>query len=412
MQLTGYRSILLAGAASMAITICAAQGWAEEPLPSAQEMYRMLQAQQKRMQEQDKRLEQQQTQIDQLQKRAARAEQELTLRKAEEFKTKAQLTRTEQELTRTNQAVIANQKAVTTAQADVEKARAELGTAPSNSVFKTLAEPQHFKMMAEFLYLAPLRSQQYTNFIVSPNDRHNEFLNPGFDPGFRVGGLYNFGNGIDVSAAWTHFRGTSSASNTHFEPYNGGYNETDTIKYKLSYDTVDFEAGYNFLAGDHFKFRLFGGLRYLRTEERTEFTYANSMFGFGRDASKIDSWGIGPRVGLSVGKDIGAGFSLFGHFAGSIPVGQSRFRTESQCCGNPLRTNTTNWQTVLSPGFDSTLGVAWNYEMTNGGTLGVKLGYRIDYRFGTGGGEGRGSQSDTLGLHGFFLGASWKFGYK
>ncbi|MGE0733379.1 MAG: Lpg1974 family pore-forming outer membrane protein [Alphaproteobacteria bacterium] len=407
MQLKTYRSVLLAGVASMAITICAAQSWADEPLPSVQEMYRMLQAQQKRIQEQDKRLETQQVQIDQLQKRAARAEQELSLRKSEELKTKAQLTRTEQELSRTNQAVIANQKAVTTAQAEVDKARAELGTAPSNSVFKTLHENSHFKVMAEFLYLAPIRSQQFAS-IPTINNRENLFLNPGFDPAFRVGALYNFGNGIDINLAWTHFTGTTKKSDTHYVPYNGGYDETETGRYKLDYDTVDFEAGYNFLAGDHFRFRLHGGLRFLRTVERSDFADTGGP-NASRFSTRTEAWGIGPRVGLAVGKDVGAGFSLFGHFAGSIPVGQARTRTESECCPGPLFTTNSNWQTDVFPGFDSALGVAWNYAMTDGGTLGVKLGYRIDYRFGLGGGEG---STDKLGLHGFFFGASWKFGYK
>ena len=400
-----YRAVLLAGVASIAITVCAAQGWAEEQLPSAQEMYRMLLEQQKRILDQDKRLETQQVQIDQLQKRAARAEQELTLRKTEELKTKAQLTRTEQELSRTKQTVTETQKAVTTAQTDVDKARAELGTAPSNSVFKTFDQPAGFKVMAEFLYLAPIRSIQYANFSTGPNTRETLFLSPGFDPAFRIGGMYNFGNGIDIGLAWTHFSGISRASDAHLD---GGTPEVESVKYKLDYDTVDLDAGYNFLAGDHLRFRLFGGLRFLKTVEDQKFD--RQELSPSTSSNRTESWGVGPRLGLGVNKDMGDGFSLFGHFGASIPVGQSKQHFSFTCCPGPLNTTKTNSHTEFFPGFDSALGVAWNYEMTDGSALGIKIGYRIDYRFGIGGSEG--GNTDKLGLHGLFFGASWKFGYK
>ena len=72
-------------------------------------------------------------------------------------------------------------------------------------------------------------------------------------------------------------------------------------------------------------------------------------------------------------------------------------------------------QLFLKPGFDPAFRVGVMYNFGNGidgGTLGFKLGYRIDYCFGVGGGGGESGTTDKLGLHGFGFGAPWKFGYK
>src|SRR5262249_32011905 len=151
---------------------------------------------------------------------------------------------------------------------DLDRTKAELGTQPSQSVFRVDPTPPGWTAFGEFIYMRPTTDIVAFNVNTSLGGGISTTnaigLDHSFDPGFRVGLGYRFPGGTDIKVAYTYLRATSATSATNsalantnirspvlnlFQNFSGLAGDTGngTIRYKLSYDVVDAEAGLNFM---------------------------------------------------------------------------------------------------------------------------------------------------------------------
>ncbi len=424
MRHSPLRAALLASAAAI-VHISIAQ--AEAP-PSAEQLYRMLNQQQQVIQQLEKSDREKAERIRQLERRASDAERELQ--------------RTRQGLAATGDAVtkarrdadsarkeVRDSKLVMATKADVDRAKAELGTQPTQSVFR-LDPRMGWMAHGDFIYFRPsIDTIGFRELVFGPVDSERHLpLTIGYDPGFRVGAGYRFGNGMDVQFAYTFLRASSRRSSSltgadvalgidvldiSASAYPGTV--SGTLKYSLDYDTVDFTAGVNFMVGSDIHMRGFAGLRYVRIDQKLEGTlFENGLFQDGAEG-RSDFWGIGPRLGLSGKWDVGGGFHVFGHIGGSLAIGTYKARTiELDSLGTVSDITERTSAVGLNPGVDASIGFGYTYPFSPTMAAFVKVGYHFEHWFNTkrfvnDDSDERNEVQQRFSLDGFFVrvGVKW-----
>lgn len=435
--MTASRIGLLAGVAAVALmAVSPAQA---EAVPSVEELFRLFKEQQKLVGEQNKFIVDQQKRIQELERRAAKSEAELARTRQSVRANTEEVTRTRREVEVTRKDV-RESKTVMATKEELDRTKAELGTQPSQSVFRVDPTPPGWMAFGEFIYLRPttdIVAFSFSTFGGPLTTTTNTGLDHGFDPGFRAGIGYRFAGGTDVKLAYTFLRARSTvnASNPGGATANlfspglsiGQGNCCDPsitaqgeLKYKLNYDEVDAEVGLNFMIGSHLRMRGIAGLRFVRIDQKLEGRIATQAAIFGNpdllnvgDASS-NFWGIGPRLALAGMWDFWSGFSIDGQFGGTLAVGSSRLRSSRQNFNNGVLTfqSTSDGPSSarLVPGVEAAVSLSYKYPLGGNMVLKATAGYQFKHWFnvqGFAGGEG--SSASGLSLDGFFVRAALKW---
>jgi len=219
----------------------------------------------------------------------------------------------------------------------------------------------------------------------------NQSIRPNFTPAFELGVRYFVPTtGNDIRSSWTHLDSTDSAS---FEsgplqfagpPYLIGPGATNynlghgSVNFK--YDSINFEAGHLFRAGNAFQVRVFGGLQYASINQDLTGSFSDYA-GTIRQSNSTNSEfsGAGPRFGVN-GQFNRRYLQIFGDVAAVALVGkqqsQMNFNTTSAMFpdGNPQSFSSPN-ATQIVPGLDTRLGTSYSFPFGRG-ILKIEAGYQ------------------------------------
>lgn len=426
--------------ASVAAAACIAASTAQaQTVPTVEELYKLYKEQQKLVTEQNKIILDQQRRIQELERRAAKSDAEIARTRQSVKATTDEVTKARRDVEATRKQVDES-KTVMATKTDLDRTKAELGTQPSQSVFRVDPTPPGWMAFGEFIYMRPTTDIVAFNFTqfsatFSQSSTTSTSLDHGFDPGFRAGFGYRFPGGTDVKFAYTFLRADStttavnpggqlaSLSSPALSLFQVTCCATDItaqgeIKYKLQYDVVDAEAGLNFMVGSHLRMRGSAGLRFVRIDQKLEggiTTQQGVNSGFTVGDAHANFWGIGPRLALAGMWDMGWGFGIDGRLGGTLAVGSSDNRSSRQTFINSSLSSQTFTggpsSAKLVPGVDA--AIALTYMMPLGGTMSFKaaVGYEFAHWFnlrGFAGGEGS-STTSGLSLDGFFVRAALKW---
>jgi len=405
-----------------------------ETVPSVQELYRLLKDQQKVVGEQQKLILEQQKRIQELERRATKSEADLVRTRQTVKSTTDAVTTARREVEATRRDVHES-KTVMATKDELDRTKAELGTQPSQSVFRVDPQPPGWTAFGEFIYLRPTTDITAFNINQSVGSTFTTnaiALDHSYDPGFRVGLGYRFPGGADLKLAYTFLRAESTTSASKPTTANSslsspslgisspiccsaGDTSDGTIRYKLSYDVVDAEAGLKFMIGSHLRMRGIAGLRYVRIDQRL----TGEIFGTGGGQTavffgeaKADYWGIGPRLALAGMWDLGWGFSVNGQFGGTLAVGSQRARSFRVRTGvSPFQGSSEGPSSArLVPGVEAALSLSYKHDFGDNLALILTGGYEFNHWFnlrGFAGGEG--GTTSGLSLDGFFARATVKW---
>ena len=193
-----------------------------------------------------------------------------------------------------------------------------------------------------------------------------------WNPGFRVGAGYQFGNSSwKYGLIWTHFDSKSHSG------------DEIKIKWNLHFDTVDGLAGYTCSLNDSFFLTAFGGVRVARIDQSLHLDTPLLTF-FNHD--KEEFCGAGPLVGLEAKYTMGCNFSLYANMAVSWLYGRyhvhfsdfNLFASGSTLSNQKKNFNSNQYVT------DAGLGIQWIYPIFTG-NLFVRLGLEhhqyFDYNY-------------------------------
>jgi outer membrane protein OmpA-like peptidoglycan-associated protein len=166
----------------------------------------------------------------------------------------------------------------------------------------------------------------------------------------------------------------------------------DSIKTKLWYTTVDFEAGYNMPMGGMSNFRLYGGLRFAYLNQTAKGTLENLQYdGTYYNYSgkrKTTFTGVGPRIGANGTFGIGnSGFNIFGGVSGALLIGKYKDKRHFSYVGTNAATGSYSYndrkKTKIVPNLEGEIGLGYNFNAGSGGTsVGLQIGYRGEAFFG------------------------------
>jgi hypothetical protein len=424
---------LLAGVAALALAVGSARA---ETVPSVEELYRLFKEQQKLVSEQNKLIIDQQKRIQELERRAAKSEGELVRTRQSVRATTEEVTKARREVEATRQDV-QQSKTVMATKTDLDRTKAEIGTQPTQSVFRVDPTPPGYMAFGEFIYLRPttdIVAFTFSTFNFGVTSRSDSVsLEHNYQPGFRVGGGYRFPGGTDVKLIYTFLRTSSTTEASaaagvtpainFFSPALSigaccqNFTANGEVRYRLDYDVVDAEAGLNFMIGSHLRMRGSAGLRFVRIDQTLD-GRISSLQAAGRVDSyaelRNEFWGAGPRLGLGGMWDFGSGFGIEGQFGGTLAVGVSRIRSNRQNYTNGNQTSGFDSDgpssAKLVPGVDAALALTFTQPLGGMMVFKASAGYQFIHWFnmkGFAGGEG--SSSSSLSLDGFFLRAGVKW---
>lgn len=180
-------------------------------------------------------------------------------------------------------------------------------------------------------------------------------------PGFKVG-AYFLAHCFNMDLFWTHIHGHADY---HKHDQHG--------KWKLRYDTIDLNFGYNFFPCCHFLIKPFIGVRGANihqmlnshltaltqrpTEEGTENTIVTSNL-----HDKEEFFGIGPQVGVEGDWYLGKNFSLYGIVDWVTYYGNTNCDYDDTDSFTATL-NIYNWnkrESFNCIGFDGVVGLRWD----------------------------------------------------
>lgn len=306
----------------------------------------------------------------------------------------------------TEERVTETQEIVAQTQEGLAETQAEMGTGPSSSVVKIPDEAGGWTAMAEVMFMRPSTSElDYAILdaddakIVGPAEVLRVDTN--YEPGFRIGVGYDLaGTGVDTKLVYTWLH--TSFSDSVVEP--SGFELFDTrtnrasgddndrhradearAKFEFDYDVVDLEVGQTFQAGGSaVEIRLFGGLRYASIDQVLEAVYTGGDFSQGSSdftavTSSLDLNGIGPRIGVGGSWDLGSGFSLFGHTAGTLLVADFEGFLDQRRNNQIIELN-EDFEIRVVPVAELSLGVGWVNQLS-WALLTLRGGYEVENWF-------------------------------
>lgn len=215
-------------------------------------------------------------------------------------------------------------------------------------------------------------------------------INMDFDykPGFKAGlGFSICGDDWTVYLEYTRLESENKRSIDISNYFNSSSNYLATIwlaavtddgssttynilssKWKLDYNTLDFELGRPFYLGKKLIFKPYCGLRGGWINQKYDLLgghdYLSGAFTKSYSINKQDSWIIGPRGGLDADWLIGCNFRIFGSFAGSLNY--QKFENSLKEV-TPVQTGITNETIIKSeddvsyvtPNIESGLGIGY-----------------------------------------------------
>jgi len=203
---------------------------------------------------------------------------------------------------------------------------------------------------------------------------------------------YRFGNnwdvGVGISGGW--LKGKDSANGVE-QGGVSGFNEK--LKVELDYQTVDFEAGYNFAMGPGTTLRLFGGLRFANFNQKAtgEGASTNTLaYDYTFDAKrKTKYWGIGPRIGANGQVGLGGGFHMFGGVSGALLFGKfndkHNFETNNLAGTFPrFYSYNDKKKSKMVPNVAGEIGLGYQFGAGTGSTVSIQAGYGGEAFFGAG----------------------------
>lgn len=301
------------------------------------------------------------------------------------------------------EAAKAKQEAAT---AKRELAQVKASTGPGKLPERGLAQQKRskpgFNASAGLVYLRPTRDN-LDFVIVDPYNSSEQVrgdyqsVEPGYEPGIRLGFGYDFGTGVDIAAEYTHFRSDESASEvrqtgtlwgTWIHP-NAVLDDNDVTSavanYSARYDVFDLVAGKRFGDEDEFNLRLDAGLRYARIDQNFDIKYRQDIDPVNNRRVNIDSSnnfsGWGPTVGVGFDWPAGNGFTLFGALSGSVLVGDfdlSMYEHDYQVAAvnGTVRVDTEEtYNNRMVPVVEMRAGVGYSRKLRNGFLVGGEFGY-------------------------------------
>ncbi|MDF3073498.1 MAG: hypothetical protein K0S54_1165 [Alphaproteobacteria bacterium] len=206
---------------------------------------------------------------------------------------------------------------------------------------------------------------------------------------------YRFGNnwdiGVGVAGGWLNGKDKASGVETCC---SGTSDFDEKLKVKLAYQTVDFEAGYNFAMGPGTNLRLFGGLRFANFNQKAtgEGASADTLnYDYTFDAKrKTKYWGIGPRIGANGQVALGmGGFHVFGGVSGALLFGKfndkHNFETNNLAGTDPnFYSYNDKKKSKMVPNVAGEIGLGYQFNAGSGSTLSIQAGYGGEAFFGAG----------------------------
>lgn len=162
----------------------------------------------------------------------------------------------------------------------------------------------------DFLYWRALQNGLSSGWGPDIKDRWN--------PSYRIGLEYDSADRWDFSAFWTSYNSRSSRTKKKHE-------DKDHIHWKLDYETIDGQLGYDFYTNSCSTYTPYVGVRGAWINEKLRAHFDDDD---GCDDKSIRSitnlittdqnhkekfWGIGPYIGIGADWNLGCGFSIYGN---------------------------------------------------------------------------------------------------
>ena len=262
-----------------------------------------------------------------------------------------------------------------------------------------------FLVSASFIYMQPIQENMELGVVsdssVDTVNGHEVDLNTEYRPGFKVGIGMNFEHdNWDTYAEYTWFRATEHV-HKNLDPSNTqvilfpAWQIPDFVnpqyysgseKWKLHMDIVDWDLGRGFSVGKKLDFRTFMGLRAAWIRQSVNVDYTNPTSGAGPAFAPTsieqssNSWGIGPRMGLTSNWRFCENFRLYG--MGEVDILYTEYdwkanQTAHFFQGSVYHVNRNNDE-YLRAHVDLGLGLGWGTYLSNSR---YHIDFSADYSF-------------------------------
>lgn len=216
-----------------------------------------------------------------------------------------------------------------------------------------------------------------TNATGPKTESKTIFLDYDFEPGFKIGAGYNI-NRDDWYVYMEYIRHSSSCSgkksitNTSTEDLETVWDfqdESNTYtsmkgRWKQYLNLLDFELGRAYYVGEKLTFKPFVGARLGFIDQKYKMTMITDSNIYIYADSKLDSWLLGPRIGLKTNWLLGEGFRLFTNAAGCIFYQDFDLHSKKM---KPVQTGVTDLKEekysldkgYINPSIEAALGFGW-----------------------------------------------------
>ncbi|WP_131783838.1 Lpg1974 family pore-forming outer membrane protein [Legionella gresilensis] len=281
------------------------------------------------------------------------------------------------------------------------------------------------------LYLQPLYSNSNLSVVnvgsVNGTLTYDDLDND-FEWGFRLEGSYHFGPGNDINVNWIRWhddlsvRSHAGHLSTSIDPTAPLINLGSVISSGTDFDAVNFEFAQHVDFGEFKDIRFHAGAQYTRIH--TQFrgdeiisgtTIFATLSGFPPATGDLKFNGGGPRLGMDMTYNWGAGFSIYGKGAIAAIVGENEYRNNSVFSDIPGALSRPVYSSFVSlvPEIDAKLGAAYTFG-TPQGNFTLDVGYMVVNYFNAlhfsnldlnTAHETR--LSSDFGLHGAYAGLKW-----
>jgi hypothetical protein len=254
-----------------------------------------------------------------------------------------------------------------------------------------------FFIDASYIYWQPREHGLEVGYTVADADVTNNqgsVLHQGFDfkSGFKVGMGMNFER--DNWVTDVHYtRLVCDHHTTHTAP--SGYHiealwleDTDNMSYvssawKFKYNMLDWNLGRPFYCGTKLSFAPFIGVRGGWIGQHFNLSYTTvADSAIVHSYSRINSWLVGPRVGIGSSWMLGEGFRLFGDIDGGLYYQRSRTHYQPYDADDVtvLAANMYDKTGAITPNIDLDIGLGWGaYFADNGWHFDLSAAYEFNY---------------------------------
>lgn len=271
-----------------------------------------------------------------------------------------------------------------------------------------------FFVRGDFLYwradTAGLEYASTSTLNQTENTIKGQLLGPNvkWNPGFRVGLGYTFSSHDywDLSAVWTHFQTTQTASkafnfsltnafdNSFLIPWwgatiLGAFADRASVNWNLHYNVYDLDLGRNYFVSKTVSVHPFIGVRGATIDQKYHAKYhalltqapiseANTSF-----KATTGFWGVGAHIGSQLQWRMTQSFSLVGNVGGSLLYGDFKIKEKLQAfvsLGTPItKTLPTSIDEHITTGafnIEALVGFQWEkFFYNNKYRLAITAGY-------------------------------------